>query len=53
MVPGNVARVYTRMAQDLREGTNTAPSVENAVAVHRILAAIEKAAENGSRVVVA
>jgi predicted dehydrogenase len=37
------------MAQDLRNGTRTAPSFEDAVAVHRIIAAIEKAAERGSR----
>ena len=49
-VPGNVARVYAKMAQDLREGTRTAPSFDDAVAVHRIVAAIEKAAESGSRV---
>jgi predicted dehydrogenase len=47
--PGNVARLYARMAQDLRDGTRTAPSFEDAVAVHRIIAAIEKAAEGGSR----
>jgi predicted dehydrogenase len=49
--PGNVARVYARMARDLRDGTHTAPSFEDAVAVHRIIAAIERAAENGSRAV--
>jgi predicted dehydrogenase len=48
---GNVARLYARMARDLRDGTRTAPSFEDAVAVHRIVAAIEKAAESGSRVV--
>jgi predicted dehydrogenase len=47
--PGNVARLYARMAQDLRDGTRTAPSFDDAVAVHRIIAAIEKAAESGSR----
>jgi predicted dehydrogenase len=46
---GNVARLYARMAQDLREGTHTAPSFEDAVAVHRVIAAIERAAETGSR----
>jgi predicted dehydrogenase len=50
-VPGNVARLYARMAQDLRNGTRTAPSFDDAVAVHRVIAAIEKAAESGSRVV--
>jgi predicted dehydrogenase len=47
--PGNVARVYARMAQDLREGTRLAPSFDDAVAVHRIIAAIERAAESGRR----
>lgn len=49
VVTGNVARIYTRMARDLREGTRTAPSFEDAVAVHRVIAAIERAAETGSR----
>jgi predicted dehydrogenase len=48
--PGNVARLYARMASDLRLGTRTAPSFEDAVALHRIIAAIEKAAESGSRI---
>jgi predicted dehydrogenase len=43
-VPGNVARVYARMAADLRNGTRTAPSFDDAVAVHGIIAAIEDAA---------
>jgi predicted dehydrogenase len=47
--PGNVARLYARMARDLSEGTSLAPSFEDAVAVHRVIAAIEKAAETGSR----
>jgi predicted dehydrogenase len=47
--PGNVARLYARMAEDLRDGTRTAPSFEDAVAVHRIIAAIETAAESGIR----
>jgi predicted dehydrogenase len=49
VVPGNVARLYARMAQDLRDGTRTAPSFEDAVAVHRVIEAIERAAESGSR----
>ncbi|MER8827904.1 hypothetical protein NKH73_17075 [Mesorhizobium sp. M0938] len=51
--PGNVARVYARMARDVREGTRSAPSFEDAVAVHRIIAAIERAAESGSRTALA
>jgi predicted dehydrogenase len=49
VVPGNVARLYAKMARDLREGTRTAPSFDDAVEVHRIIAAIEKAAESGGR----
>jgi hypothetical protein len=30
VVPGNVARVYARMAADLRDGTRTAPTFEDA-----------------------
>jgi predicted dehydrogenase len=48
-VAGNVARLYARMARDLREGTRTAPSFEDAIEVHRIIAAIENAAGGGSR----
>jgi predicted dehydrogenase len=44
-----VARIYARMARDLRD----APSFEDAVAVHRVIAAIERAAESGSRTVLA
>jgi predicted dehydrogenase len=39
------------MAEDLRTGARAAPSFDDAVAVHRIIAAIETAAETGSRVV--
>jgi predicted dehydrogenase len=49
VVPGNVARVYARMARDLREGTRTAPSFEDAVALHKVIAAIETSAETGGR----
>jgi predicted dehydrogenase len=49
--PGNVARLYARMARDLHDGTHTAPTFEDAVATHRVIAAIEKAAESGSRIV--
>lgn len=49
-VPGNVARVYARMAADLRNGTGTAPSFDDAVALHRLIAAVEAAASTGCRV---
>jgi predicted dehydrogenase len=48
-VAGNVARIYGRMARDLREGTRTAPSFEDAVAVHRVIASIDRAAEHVRR----
>ena len=51
--PGNVARLYARMARDLRDGTRTAPNFEDAVALHRVIAAIEKAAESGRRIALA
>lgn len=47
---GNVARVYAQMANDLRNGTRTAPSFDDAVALHKVIAAIEDAAKTGSRI---
>jgi predicted dehydrogenase len=49
VVPGNVARVYARLAADLRNGTRTAPTFEDAVEIHRIIAAVESAAASGHR----
>jgi len=46
---GNVARLYARMASDLRDGGHTAPHFDDAVRIHRIIAAIEEAAESGRR----
>lgn len=51
LVPGNVARIYQRFASDLRHGTRTAPSFEDAVALHRVLHAIEQSAETGNRTI--
>jgi predicted dehydrogenase len=51
-VPGNVARIYRRLALDLRQGTRTAPSFDDAVTLHRVLSAIEQAAHEGRRVAV-
>lgn len=48
--PGNVARVYAAMAQDILHGTHTAPSFDDAVKLHRLIDAIETAAETGRRV---
>jgi predicted dehydrogenase len=46
----NVAGVYRLMAHDLRHGTRTAPSFDDAVALHKTLSAIEESAETGKRV---
>jgi predicted dehydrogenase len=51
-VPGNVARIYRRLAHDLRHDTRTAPTFDDAVALHRVLAAIERASREGRRIVV-
>jgi predicted dehydrogenase len=49
VAPGKVARIYAKMAQDLGAVTRTAPSFDDAVAIHRIVAAIEKSAGDGQR----
>lgn len=49
---GNVARVYACLSRDVREGTRTAPRFDDAVAVHRVIAAIQQAAASGQRVLV-
>ena len=46
----NVACVYARMATDLRDGTRTAPSFDDAVTLHRLIVAIERSSEDGCRV---
>ena len=47
---GNVARVYARLANDLRAGSRTAPDFADAVQLHRVIAAIEQAASSRMRV---
>lgn len=49
-IAGNVARVYARMAADLHDGTRTAPRFEDAVRVHRLIAAVEESAAAGTRI---
>lgn len=49
-VAGNVRRVYQALAQDLANGSRLAPGFDDAVATHRIIAAIEEAARTGRRV---
>lgn len=47
----NVAETYLRLAQDLRKGTTTAPTFDDALTRHRMLADIEQAALTGQRLV--
>ncbi len=49
-VPRNVARNYARMAADVKTGSHAAPTFDDAVQLHRLLAAIEESAESGKRV---
>ncbi|UWN49636.1 hypothetical protein ASALC70_01849 [Alcanivorax sp. ALC70] len=40
----NVAGVYARLYQDITQGSRTAPSFDDAVAVHELMDAIERSA---------
>ncbi|MFM0221922.1 Gfo/Idh/MocA family protein [Paraburkholderia dipogonis] len=46
----NVAGIYRLMANDLRFGTHTAPNFDDALALHKVLDAIEQSDETGRRV---
>jgi len=43
----NVARIYSRLYDDICSGTRTAPTFQDAVALHGLLDAIEQSASNG------
>ena len=45
----NVAQLYALYARDIRNGTRECPGFDEAVATHRLLAAIEEAARTGRR----
>lgn len=49
VVPRNVARLYARIAADLRDGTRTAPNFDDGLALHRLIAAVDAAAQDGRR----
>jgi predicted dehydrogenase len=49
LVGRNVASVYRMMARDLRQGTRVAPSFDDAVKLHRLVAAVELAGQSGLR----
>ncbi|SAK62019.1 Gfo/Idh/MocA family protein [Caballeronia ptereochthonis] len=46
----NVAAIYRQMAEDLARGTSIAPDFDDAVALHRVIDAIEKSDQTGKRV---
>jgi predicted dehydrogenase len=48
-ISGNVARIYKRLAADLRNGTRTAPDFDDAVRLHYLLDTIIRAGKNGQR----
>lgn len=48
--PGNVARSYARMARDVRTGSRTASTFDDAVGVQRLTDAFERSSASGDRV---
>jgi len=47
--PFNVAQLYVHLASHIRQGTSLSPTFDDAVIRHRMLAAIQTAAETGVR----
>ncbi|WP_226002174.1 Gfo/Idh/MocA family protein [Paenibacillus sp. BJ-4] len=45
----NMAQAYRKFAQDIQEGTSLTPSFTDAVKLHQLLDAVEKAAQTGER----
>jgi predicted dehydrogenase len=50
VVARNVAGIYRLMADDLRLGTQAAPSFDDALVLHKVLSAIEQSDLTGQRV---
>jgi hypothetical protein len=48
-LPFNVARLYVRMAEGIREGKSASPDFDVAVKRHRLLDVIQKASDTGIR----
>ena len=46
-LPRGVAQAYRRVARDIRTGSNEASTFEDALRVHRLIDAVERAAANG------
>lgn len=47
----NVGKMYARLAEDWRSGTQRCPNFQTALARHRMLADVERASETGKKVV--
>ncbi|MNN72546.1 hypothetical protein D3C81_1885970 [compost metagenome] len=45
----NIAQAYHKFARDIQEGTSLTPSFADAVKLHQLLDAVEKAAQTGER----
>ncbi|QOS76730.1 Gfo/Idh/MocA family oxidoreductase [Paenibacillus sp. JNUCC31] len=45
----NMAQAYRKFAQDIQEGTTSAPTFADAVKLHQFLDAVEKSAQTGER----
>ena len=48
-MPFNVAQLYVRLASDLQKGTRLSVTFDAAVVRHRMIAAIQAAADTGGR----
>jgi predicted dehydrogenase len=48
--PRNVAQIYARLAADVETGSTTAPTFEDALKLHKLVAAIQAASTSGGRV---
>jgi predicted dehydrogenase len=46
----NVAGIYRLLGEDLLSGSNLAPSFDDAVALHKVVDAIERSDQSGTRV---
>jgi predicted dehydrogenase len=49
-IPRNVGCLYAMIAADLQHGTRTAPDFDDAVRTHRVIAAMERASDEGRQV---
>ncbi|WP_341315327.1 Gfo/Idh/MocA family oxidoreductase [Paraburkholderia sp. IMGN_8] len=50
VIARNVAAIYRQMAEDLVHGTSTAPDFDDAVALHKVIDAIERSDQTRKRV---